>query len=430
MTNLNSNQEFVMFHLTPESVSDDNLDKNCHSFGIISNIDNQMISSLYAINLAISYAKQGFKTLLLDLNLSQPMIGLLLCNKLSCSITTNKLLDKVLAVDEVGHQGFVTAFPSEGSLTIIPANIDMKSRMKIQDVTNTNSKKNLIVLMDLIKVFKEKFNLIVLNMPNGSDLRQLTQSCLVSDYNFLLIDQNNVSIGYGIDLVTNLEAIHPLIEFKGLLLYDYQYNVNFTEDERPLIEQTFGLPIIATLPKLSSYDIINYSDDSKPDIKLENYYKFFSQELYKFILNPTMYSRIQGEEKELIEVLIIANQAGIPLFTSYLKELPNSESTVISQDEILASATLTAVVTGITEVIKELTEDLSGETKLIKQKHINLVIEYDKPLRAIMLTQKNDDTIRNKLILFLKLFKKKYQEVTVVEPKKYSEAHFLVKEVF
>jgi len=302
--------------------------------------------------------------------------------------------------------------------------------MKIQDINNTNSKKNLIVLMDVIKTLKEKFNLIVLNMPNGADLRQLTQSCLVSDNNFLLIDQNNISIGYGIDLVTNLEAIHPLIEFKGLLLYDYQYNVNFTEDERPLIEQSFNLPIVATIPKLTDYEAINYLDNSKPDIKLENYYKFFSQELYKFILNPTMFGKIQYEQKELIEVLIIANQAGIPLFTSYLKESPNSKSTIISQDEIFASATLTAVVTGITEVIKELTEDLSGDTKLIKQKHINLVIEYDKPLRAIMLTQKNDETIRNKLLLFLNLFKKKYQEVNVVEPKKYNEAHFLVKEVF
>ena len=149
--------------------------------------------------------------------------------------------------------------------------------------------------------------------------------------------------------------------------------------------------------------------------------------------NPSQFSTSSSHQNEIIEVLIVANKAGIPLFTSYLKGSGSNKSTILSQDEILASATLTAIVTGITEVIKELTEDLSGETKLIKQKHMSLIIEYDHPLRALMLTQRNEDDVRSKMLIFLNLFIQKYKEEIlnfVGSPRSFKEAQYLVEEVF
>ena len=420
-----------MLQFTNDLVSEDKL--GCQSFGIVSTISDVIIPCVFSINLAYSFAKQGFKTLLVDLDLSHPVMNLLFTNKFFFGFTTNKLFDQPNDIDFIEEHAYSVDFPTKGLLTIIPANFDMKSRMKFQSMSNTERKSNLIKLLDFIKAIKEKYNFIILNMPNGSDLNLLSQSCLISDHNFLLIDQNNISIGYGIDLVTNLEAIHPLIEFKGLILYNYQFNVNFVNDERPLIEQTFNLPVIATIPSVSSTDLLMLLDEYHFNVKLYNYYKVLSQELYKFMNNPSQFITTSSQKNEIIEVLIVANKAGIPLFTSYLKDSGSNKSTILSKDEILASATLTAIVTGITEVIKELTEDLSGETKLIKQKHMSLIIEHDHPLRALMLTQRNEDDVRSKMLIFLNLFKQKYKDEIlsfVGSPKSFREAQFLVEEVF
>ena len=420
-----------MFHLSHDPISEDNID--CHVLGIVSTISNLIVPCLLSINLAISYAKQGFKVLLLDLNLSQPMMSLFFNNNNYFGFTSNKIFDQSLDLNFIDQNAFSKKFSSNGLLTIIPANIDMKSRMKIQDISSADNKSNLIKLINFINEFKQNYSLIIINMPNGSDLRHLTQGCLVVNHNFLLIDQESISVAYGIDLIANLEAIHPLIEFKGLILYNYQYNVNFIDDERPLLEQAFNLPVIVTLPELPSQEVTMFDDDSHNSFKLLNYYKFISQELFSFINNPNQHPFVANKRNGLIEVLIIANNAGIPLFTSYLKGSQTEKSTILYHDEILASATLTAIVSGITEVIKEITENLSGETKLIKQKHLNLVIEYDNPLRAMMLTQRNEEIIRSKIMIFLNLFKQKYKkeiENFSGASKGFKEAQYLVEEVF
>ena len=94
---------------------------------------------------------------------------------------------------------------------------------------------------------------------------------------------------------------------------------------------------------------------------------------------------------------------------------------------------MTAVVTGITEIIKEITRDLSGETKLIQQKHLSLIIEYDNPLRIMMLTQRNEEMMRNKILMFLKLFKQKYKNEIknfIGVSRDFNTAQALVEEVF
>ena len=421
-----------MYQMLNEAVSDDKKIIS-QSFGNVSTLSDSIIPTLISTNLAYSLAKQGFKTLLLDLNLSQPILGLLFNNNFFFEITTNKIFEQNLKLEMINELAFSKEFSSEGKLTIIPASIDMKSRMKIQAMTNTENKRNLALLMDFMKKMKENYHFIIINMPSGADLRLLTQSSLITDNNFLLIDQNNISIGYGIDLVANLEAIHPLIEFKGLIIYDYKYNVNFIDDERPMIEQAFNLPILVTIPPLPNQDLLILLESlNLPSISIYNYYKFISQELFKYMANPNQLTNYSYNKSEVIEVLIIANNAGIPLFTSYLKGT-SDKSTIISQDEILASATLTAIVTGITEVIKELTSNLSGETNLIKQKHLNLVIENDNPLRAMMLSHRNEDDIRSKILIFLNLFKQRFRkEIDSFSglSKTFKEAQSIVEEVF
>ena len=417
-----------MFQEVHELRSEDQ--ESCQTFGIISTISDLMTCSVLTINLAISYAKQGFKVLLLDLNLTQPTLTFLFANKVFFRFTTNKIFEENLFPENIQQEAYSKEFPSNGLLTIIPASIDFRSRLKVSE-NPANMKSNLIKLLNFTKAYKSQYDFLIVNMPNSSDLKQLSEACLISDHNLLLIDQNTISITYGIDLVANLEAVHPLIEFKGLLLYNYKYNVNFVDDERPFIEQLFNLPVIATLPELPEH----HSGTSifEEDIKVTNYFKIFSQELFKFIYEPKGVHLSQ--QSAIIEVLIIANKAGIPLFTSYLKgpSVNSEKSTIVSQDEILASATLTAIVTGITEVIKEITKDLSGETKLIKQKHLNLIIENETPLRAMMLTHRPEELMRSKMVIFLKLFKQNYKseiDSFIGVSKSFKSAQRLVEEVF
>ena len=419
-----------MFQLSNTQTSDD-YQEECPTLGIVSTINDLLIPCLLSVNLSLSLAKQGFETLLLDLNITQPTLSFLLHDKGYFDFTTNQIFEKKINFDDIESSILTERFSSGGLLSIIPSSIDIRSRLKVQESSNRDAKGNLVKLMDFINSCKSKYNFIVINMPNSSDLQQLSQACLVSDHIFLLLDQSSISITFGLDLVTNLESIHPLIKIEALILYNYNYGVNFVEDERPLIEQALNLPIAVTLPALPDDKILTFTDS---DIRLQNYYKIYAQELFKFIHNsPQM--PLSLVDNEIIEVLIIANKAGIPLFTSYLKqeERHSDKSTILSQDEILASATLTAVVTGITEVIKEITRDLSGETKLIKQKHLNLVIEYDSPLRAMMLTKRNEEAVRSKIIFFLGLFKKKYKseiEGFMGFSKVFSAAQSLVEEVF
>lgn len=419
-----------MFQLPTNQVSND-YQEDCPILGIVSTINDLLVPCLLSVNLSLSLAKQGFKILLLDLNISQPTLSFLFHNKTFFGFMTNEIFQKRTTFKDVQASIYTEKFNSGGLISIIPSSIDIRSRLKVQESKHTSAKSNLVKLMDFIKASQPHYNFIVINMPNGSDLQLLSQACLVSGHNFLLLDQSSISITFGLDLVANLEAIHPLIEFEALVLYDFDYSVNFVEDERPLIEQTFNLPIAVTLPKLVEEKIINFSLE---DIRQQNYFKLFSQELFKFIHKSEQIT-IDPASNDIIEVLIIANRAGIPLFTSYLKsdEHLSDKSTILSQDEILASATLTAVVTGITEVIKEITRDLSGETKLIKQKHLSLVIEYDSPLRAMMLTKRNEEAIRSKILIFLNLFKQKYKSEIdgfMGISKAFKGAQILVEEVF
>ena len=78
--------------------------------------------------------------------------------------------------------------------------------------------------------------------------------------------------------------------------------------------------------------------------------------------------------------------------------------------QIIASTTSTAIVTGITEVIKELTQDLSGEVNLNRGKYLNQFIVHDSSLRVLMLAQRNEDVIRSKILVFLNFFKRIYEK--------------------
>ena len=418
---------------TIEEEGEINLLKRCNIISIVGTINNSFQSCLLTTNIAISFARQGYKVLLLDLNLSQPTIGLLL-KDYNHKFTTNMIYDRKFDINEVLETIFTKQFLSSGGeIKICPANTDIKQRIKIQDMSTKDLKTSLSILMNFINAIKEKFDFIFLNMPVGFDFSFLIQGTLISDYNFLLLEHESVSITYGLDLFTNLEAIHPLIEFKGIILYNYVFNPNFIDDERPIIENTFELPIITVLPEIPNLVNnlqIELLKETNIDPKYLSFFKIFSQELMKFIIEP---HSIQYQNKTNIDILIVSNNSGIPLFTSYLQYKDTNQPVIISQDEILTSATLTAIIAGVGSVLKEISKDTSGETRLIKQKHLNLVVEHSKPLRAMVLTRRSEDFIRPKLITFLNSFKNKYKleiESFIGSAQAFSTAIKLVEEIF
>lgn len=395
---------------------------------VISIIDpiNVFTSTILTSNLAVSYARQGYKTLLLDLNMTQSSLALMVVSECDFNVTTSDGYINKSSFRELTEFSFIKEFPTGGSICLCPASYEIKKRLSVRDLTKTELQTNLTNFLTFIALIKNDYNFIFINMPNGSEYQFLIHGTLASDYNFLVLDHNEVSIAHGLDLISNLEKIHPLIEFQGIFLHRFNFSPNMNDDERPLIESAFKIPIIALLPEIPHYFNHGRIELLYEDCNIQclKYFKILSHELIKFIKSPEVITT----QFYTIEVLIIANRAGIPLFTAYIKD-----GDIIPQNEILTSATLTAIVTGISAALKEISKDTSGDTKLIKLNNLSLVVENSAPLRAMLLTGRQESEVRPKIILFLENFKNKFEEeiknfLGNIRP--FQEALNLIEEIF
>lgn len=396
---------------------------------VISILDplNSFTSTLLTANLATAIARYGNKVLVVDLNFSQPTLSILLGQELSNQLRTNDayLLNKTFS--EVLAEAFVQNFPSGGLISFCLASNSIKQRIAIQYLGKGGMKKALSRLLAFIAEVRQSFDYIFLNMPMGTDFRVVVHGTMVSDVNVLLLDHEKISLSYGLELVTNLESIHPLIEFKGLMVHRFHFMEQ--EEERTYLENNFQLPVIALLPELPSYhsqtSVEMILDDPNP--YLLKYYRSLATHFCSFVQNPSKVT----PHTSLIEVIIIANEAGIPLFNAYIRG-----QEVLNRSEILASAALTAIVTGISSALREISRSASGETKLIKQKNISIVIEHSSgelPLRAMMLTGQEEELVRPKLRTFLQAFERRF--ATEIQEfhgniTKFQEAYRLVGEIF
>ncbi|MFV2014576.1 MAG: hypothetical protein ACC656_04065, partial [Candidatus Heimdallarchaeota archaeon] len=374
------------------------------SNSIISIVDpiNVLTSTILTSNIAISFAIQGHKVLLIDLNMIQPSLSLMVMQNWNFDISTNDCYAGTASFEDMLSCSYQKEFKTGGSIQICSSSYDIKKRLLVRNLSNKKLNTSLANLMTFVNSIKNDYRFILVNMPNMYEYNILMHGMLISDFNFLLIDHNKVSLALGFDLVSNMPQIHPLIDFHGILIHRFNFAPNMNDEEKPLIESSFRIPIVALLPEIPAYYQISQLELLKNNynVQFNKYFKILTQDLYNFINNPIT----PKSDYYAIEVIIIANNAGIPLFSAYLKD-----GEIIPENEILASAALTAVIIGVTSALKEISKT-NDETKLIKQKNLSLVVEYVPPLRAMLLTGREEHIVRKKLQLFMETFTNKFTD--------------------
>ena len=390
--------------LFQENEEDNGQEKLPRVISIIHPMDSYSTTILTA-NLATILARQGHKIVFIDLNFTLPTLAMLLDQELTIRATTNDAYLSRKTFEIVINDSFKENFSSGGQIRFCYASPSLESRLEIQRLSEKELNKVLSRLMTFIKKIRDDWDFIFLNMP-VNNLQISIHGMLLSDLNILLIDHNQISISYGLKLVHSLETVHPLIEFHGLLVHRFRFSAKPPEEEKTFLEAIFQLPVISVFPELPQYsEQQDHSIELKtidPDPSILKFYKDLTEQFFRFIAKPIEFTVSTSKE---IEVIIIAGNAGIPLFTAYLHG-----GKQLGQGDILTSAAITAIISGISGILQEIAKTPTGETKLIQQKYISIIIEDKKPIRAIMVTNKKEKQIRPKLINFLSVFKSQYLE--------------------
>jgi hypothetical protein len=100
--------------------------------------------------------------------------------------------------------------------------------------------------------------------------------------------------------------------------------------------------------------------------------------------------------------LFVISHSGLPALTHYF--LPQSDT-----NEILASAGLSSLISGVSAMIGEIVNK-EGQTKLIELQKVKLVIEDLREFKLILLVSEYEESQRDALKRFGRAFMHKYQK--------------------
>ncbi len=379
-----------------------------YSFFSLTNI---VEKTIIVSNIAKSFSRKGYRTLLIDLDFDVPMIYTTLqsSSKLSSekNLFTNEwLLDSDFNLSEVISQLQMLPVDETGSpkLLISPCS---NSNVAIQQ-WQTKKEKEINKLFRRLNKFirqlktEKSLDVVIINLPNS--LSRASFPIMSSSFSYAITDHDLVSNSL---LKANLEAIagiHPLLKFSGVIVDKFAYE--YPEKDREEIEKLediLEIPVLTTLPSLRTEKylapetLINWTTYDQP--ATQSLFTKLVQDLEKFAENPR---KVRKKSKSRIYSLFAVSDSGLPLLTRYF--LPQEET-----DDILASAGLSSLISGVTSMISEIV-DKRDQTKLIELKKVILIIEEMRGFKFILLVSKYDEKYRETLRAFGRGLLNKYQD--------------------
>ncbi|MHA2214981.1 MAG: hypothetical protein ACXACY_03565 [Candidatus Hodarchaeales archaeon] len=304
-------------------------------------LTNIVEKTIIITNTAKSYCRQGYRTLLIDLDFTVPLIYTTLQTskmlKFDCITTNDWLLDSDFDLEEVITQLQEIKVTDEDlpELVISPCGSSNTEIRKWQAFSDKEISKYFRRLNKLVRIIKKSqtFDMILLNLPNN--LRSASFPIISSSFCFAITDHDVVSNTL---LRANLDAIigiHPLLKMSGVIVDKFKFEYpEKDEEERFKLEEILQIPILSTLPSLRSEKyvaqetLIDWSTHSQPST--ENLFEKLTSEIDKFRENPRV---VKKKSKIRLYSLFVISHSGLPALTHYF--LPQSDT-----NEILASAGL------------------------------------------------------------------------------------------
>ncbi|MHA2109851.1 MAG: hypothetical protein ACXAC6_09175 [Candidatus Hodarchaeales archaeon] len=373
-------------------------------------LTNIVEKTIIITNTAKSYCRQGYRTLLIDLDFTVPLIYTTLQTskmlKFDCITTNDWLLDSDFDLEEVITQLQEIKVTDEDlpELVISPCGSSNTEIRKWQAFSDKEISKYFRRLNKLVRIIKKSqtFDMILLNLPNN--LRSASFPIISSSFCFAITDHDVVSNTL---LRANLDAIigiHPLLKMSGVIVDKFKFEYpEKDEEERFKLEEILQIPILSTLPSLRSEKyvaqetLIDWSTHSQPST--ENLFEKLTSEIDKFRENPRV---VKKKSKIRLYSLFVISHSGLPALTHYF--LPQSDT-----NEILASAGLSSLISGVSAMIGEIVNK-EGQTKLIELQKVKLVIEDLREFKLILLVSEYEESQRDALKRFGRAFMHKYQK--------------------
>ncbi len=371
--------------------------------------------SLVVLNIASILARNSFRVLVVDLDF-EPRVSLLLKETIPNlnvestplnqwwldEINDKELLDNVIVFKD----------STEGELHILPSSKNIAEKRKVLALSEHSHRRGMQKLLILMEKLKEdsNYDFIILNLQDG--VSSLTASgVFASDFSFLVVDDNILSLSLSAESVEILQSFHPFLNIDGILLHGFKFSATSSSDEKAIveIEKLFQLPILMRCPLVPD---LMASRQRKLDLLPGNpiskgyqwdYYQDLTSSIVGYTRNPDRHSVYAVKR---YHSLIIANESGVPLYSCHF-----DQRTVKVQDE-LASAALTSFLSAIGFILREITEQ-SDRARLIEQEDVKVFIEEYKRIKAFLITSHYSDEmqIRNKLRMFLQSFVKRFQDI-------------------
>ncbi|MFX0114113.1 MAG: MinD/ParA family protein, partial [Candidatus Hodarchaeota archaeon] len=377
-------------------------------------VSDTIIRAIFSVNVASVLARSGFKVLTLDLDFEAPVIPLMLEESSSKDqakggplnqwwldeIEDSELLEKVLVFQD----------STGGELHVLPNCRNIAERRRVLALSEKEHRRGLQKLLKLIQSIKNEaiYDYVIINLQNGTG--SLTAGGLfASDFSFLVVDDDSISLRLSADSMQALKAVHPFLgDISGVLLHDFKYATLPTVDEAEIekIESQFQLPVIARCPPIPDLHAArNRKIEVLPGAMTSQtyleYFRGLTSSIIGYIQNPVKESIFTTTR---LHSLIVAEDSGLPLFTCHF-----DQRTVKVQTEF-TSAALTSFLGAIGMILKDFT-DKSDVTRLIEQSHAKVLIEEAGRIRAFLVTSKTSKESRNKLKMFLQAFMKRYEDV-------------------
>ncbi|MHA2227104.1 MAG: hypothetical protein ACXAC8_17950 [Candidatus Hodarchaeales archaeon] len=360
-----------------------------------------------SLGLARAFTLQGYKTILMDWNFASPILSYLFEKKgftIEEPNLSNFYVNPDLNVKATDLIDLCIKIPIQenNNLLFLPISTELPMTRIIENTDEKTIRKAYRKITQAIRNLQEdhQFDVLIINSQDSVNQHTIN-SLLVSTANYCITQdtQDNLSMVSKID--EYLTGINPLLRISGLIINNYHALPTPISNRQKIahMEIELGVPIVGCLINVTNHiqffplsELLN-----QQEWELDDYLKDLSLIILESTLNPRV---IGAEIPLLLHSLLVIDKAGV-LFYSY--SFPESKLT----REVLASAGLTAVVTGLAQLISELVRRRQT-TNLIDLSGVKVYIEEGKKLRVILLASKYDEEIPLRLKNFLRKFVEKY----------------------